>query len=239
VQIFPVSPVLSSEEISRVLCRYSLPCLGLLRYGSLPERFLCSRFFFSKNLLTQGARCRSRSRMSHLGPGGARSAKARLVLRQRQLGTAWEDVTLSLDAPPALRAVLAQVVHGHHLQDRLISSLDVSQCDHSDLFSRAWSCGLKKMCGRRSSQSISASALVDFSFVHRIREHYPTPQLQHRRPARIGKTGVSDGLSLCSRLMTGLSTAKQELDGAPIHLVYGYIWWQASEHGLKLMQHSL
>jgi hypothetical protein len=33
--------------------------------------------------------------------------------------------------------------------------------------------------------------------------HYPTPQLQHRRPAPIGKTAVSDGLSLCSSFITG------------------------------------
>jgi hypothetical protein len=69
-------------------------------------------------------------------------------------------------------------------------SLDISQCDHSEKFSRAWSCGLKKTCDRRSTQSRSASTAVDYSFVHRIREHYPTPQLQHRRPAPIGKTRV-------------------------------------------------
>jgi hypothetical protein len=44
--------------------------------------------------------------------------------------------------------------------------------------------------------------------VHCIREHYPTPQPQHRRRAPIGKTAVSDGLTLCSRLMTGLSTVQ-------------------------------
>jgi hypothetical protein len=39
--------------------------------------------------------------------------------------------------------------------------------------------------------SLSASALVNHSIVHRIREHYPTTQLQHCRRAPIGKTTVS------------------------------------------------
>jgi hypothetical protein len=98
------------------------PCRTRVYYVLGPyQSASCAPGSFSKNLLTQRARCRSRSRMPHLGPGGARSAKPRLVLRQRQLGTAWEDVTLSLDAPPALRTVLDQAVHGHHLQDWLIS----------------------------------------------------------------------------------------------------------------------
>jgi hypothetical protein len=80
---------------------------------------------------------------------------------------------------PRLRTVMAHFVHGHHLSDRLISEspalLDVSQCEHSGWFTRTYSCGLKKTCDRRSAQSISASALVDHSFIHRMREHYPTP----------------------------------------------------------------
>jgi hypothetical protein len=43
--------------------------------------------------------------------------------------------------------------------------------------------------------SVSDGALVNHSFVHRIREHDPTPRLQHCRPSPIGKTAVSDGLA--------------------------------------------
>jgi hypothetical protein len=109
---------------------------------------------------------------------------------------------------------MVQFVRGHHLPDGLISespaSLDISRCEQNGWFSRASSCGLKRTCDRRLSQSVSTSALVDDRLVHRIREHCPTPELQHRRPAPIGKTAVSDNLSLCPCFITGRLRAVNE-----------------------------
>jgi hypothetical protein len=42
--------------------------------------------------------------------------------------------------------------------------------------------------------NLSASALVNHSFVHRIRDHYAAPQVQHCHPSPIGKTTVADVL---------------------------------------------
>jgi hypothetical protein len=108
---------------------------------------------------------------------------------------------------PPLRIVLAQSVHGHHLQDRLISVSPDNRWTYRNVITVASSLVLGVAASKRRAivarPNVSASALVNHSFVHRIREHYPTPQLQHRRPAPIGKTAVSDGLSLCSCFITG------------------------------------
>jgi hypothetical protein len=98
-----------------------------------------------------------------------------------------------------LRTVLAQFVHGHHLQDRLISVSPYKCWTYCDVITVAVSLVLGVAASKRRAinarPSLSASALVNHSFVHRIREHYPTPQLRHRRPAPIGKTAVADGLA--------------------------------------------
>jgi hypothetical protein len=149
-------------------------------------------------------------------PGGAGSAKPRLVLRERQLGTTWEDDISSADEPPDSKPEsasqkpttanrLCSVFHGLHLQDRLISVSPDNPWTYRNVITVAVSLVLgvaaSKIRAIDARPKLSASALVNNSFVHRIREHYPTPQLQHRRTAPIGKTAVSDGSSLCLRFI--------------------------------------
>jgi hypothetical protein len=76
---------------------------------------------------------------------------------------------------PRLRTVLAQFAHGHHLEDRLISVSPDHRWTYRNVITVASSLVLsyrvaasKKTCDGRSAQSISASALVDHSLVHRI-----------------------------------------------------------------------
>jgi hypothetical protein len=100
---------------------------------------------------------------------------------------------------PRLRTVLAQFVHGRPLQDRLISVSPDNCWTYRDVITVAVSLVLEVAASKRRAidawPNLSASALVNNSFVHRIREHYPTPPLQHCRPSPIGKTAVSDGLA--------------------------------------------
>jgi hypothetical protein len=156
--------------------------------------------------------------MSHMGPGGPRNASLILCSVVTTTGAAWEDVSSwiliqsqeSRRKSSRLRTVSAKFVHGHHLQDQiLIVSPDNCQI-YRNVNTVAGSLALPvgvaavaKRRDRRSSQSISASVLVEYSLVHCIWEHYPTPQLQHRQPAPIGKMAVSDGLCLCSCFISG------------------------------------
>jgi hypothetical protein len=97
---------------------------------------------------------------------------------------------------PRLRTVLAQF---HHLEDRLISVSPKNRWTCHNVITVTGSLVSGVAASKRRAivarLNLSASALVNHSFVHRIREHYPTPPLQHRRLSPIGKTAVSDGLA--------------------------------------------
>jgi hypothetical protein len=79
---------------------------------------------------------------------GEAKRKASSGLQQRQLGTAWEEITSSADEPPhskpgfasqspRLRTVLAQFVHGRHLQDRLIGVSPYNRWTYRDVITVA------------------------------------------------------------------------------------------------------
>jgi hypothetical protein len=81
-----------------------------------------SFFFLSKSLLTQGARCRSQSWISHLGPGGSRSANLIFCSATTTTGVCMKRYQLVRRQAPCFKARLC-IAKAHDCEPSWLSSL--------------------------------------------------------------------------------------------------------------------